>query len=423
MWGGRFSEKPSDILQEMNASITFDQRLYAEDIAGSKAHCKMLVKQNIIPKEDGDKILQGLDQVLQEIESGNFTFKKDLEDIHMNVESRLSEIIGEAAGKLHTARSRNDQVATDFRLWLRKSIDQITDAQDALIAAFESRAAEHKDAMMPGFTHLQIAQPIKFATHMGAYVEMLKRDKARMLDARKRVNENPLGACALNGTSYPIDRAFTSTELGFDRPMPNTMDAVSSRDFALEFLSNAAICAMHLSRFAEEMVIWSNPLFGFIQLSDAFTTGSSIMPQKKNPDAAELIRAKPARIAGSWVTLLMVLKALPLTYNKDMQEDKEPVFDAVDTLLSCLKVMTGMVQDMHVNTDRMKQVANMGYATATQLADWLVQNLGTPFRQAHHITGSVVKYAESKGKTLPELTLEELQQFEPKITQDIFRIL
>lgn len=423
MWGGRFSGKPSDILQEMNASIKFDQKLFEEDITGSKAHCRMLVKQNIIPAADGDKILAGLDQVLAEIKSGAFQFRTDLEDIHMNVEGRLSEIIGDVAGRLHTARSRNDQVATDFRLWVRKSIDQIVEAIDELQKALEKRADEHTDTVMPGFTHLQIAQPVTFARHLLAYRDMLGRDLSRFLDARVRVNESPLGACALAGTTYPIDRDFTAQALGFEMPIENTLDAVSSRDFALEFLSCASICAIHLSRLSEEMVIWSNPLFGFIQLSDAFTTGSSIMPQKRNPDAAELIRAKPGRIAGAWMTLFTIQKALPLAYNKDLQEDKEPVFDAAETILSCLKVMTGMIDDMHVNAARMKEVSKMGYATATLLADWLVQNLGIPFRQAHHITGSVVKYAEGQGKALSDLSLAELQQFEARITDDIFRVL
>ncbi len=423
MWGGRFDAKPSEIMQDMNASIDFDKRLYKEDIAGSKAHCAMLIKQKIISEDDGNKILQGLETVLSEIESGSFVFSKELEDIHMNIEARLHDLIGEAAGKLHTARSRNDQVATDFRLWTKQAISQLEDALSALQDALNAQAAAHKDTVIPGFTHLQIAQPTKFGTHLQAYVQMLGRDKSRFVDCADRLNECPLGACALAGTSFPIDRDYTAQQLGFKAPMANTLDAVGSRDFALEFLSCVSICSVHLSRLAEELILWSSSMFDFISLSDSFTTGSSIMPQKRNPDAAELIRAKIGRIAGSWNTLLIVQKALPLAYNKDLQEDKEPVFDAFDTLISCLQLMTGMISDMSVKSENMAKAADMGFSTATQLADWLVQHLGLPFRQAHHVTGQIVKYAETHQKPLKGLSLEELQDFHNGINDDIYKIL
>ncbi len=423
MWGGRFAEGPDALMEEINASIDFDKRLHAQDIAASKAHARMLAKQGIIGEEDAARILAGLDEIANEIESGNFTFSRALEDIHMNVESRLAEIIGEAAGRLHTARSRNDQVATDFRLYVRDAIDHVSDQITALMRACAQQAQAHADVVMPGFTHLQVAQPVTFGHHMLAWVEMLARDRGRFLDARARLNECPLGAAALAGTGFPVDREMTARELGFARPMANSLDAVSDRDFVLEALSAAAICAVHLSRMAEELVIWSSAQFAFVRLPDRFTTGSSIMPQKRNPDAAELARAKAGRVIGALVTLLVVMKGLPLAYSKDMQEDKEPAFEAFDTLSLTLEVMRGMVEAMEPRKQNLRAAAAHGYSTATDLADWLVRELNMPFRRAHHVTGALVALAEKKGVDLPGLTLEEMQAVEPGITEAVFSVL
>lgn len=423
MWGGRFESAPSDVMVEINTSIDIDKRLYSQDIAGSIAHCQMLVECGILNQDEGVKIQNGLNTILDEIENGAFIFKPELEDIHMNIESRLSDLIGDVAGKLHTARSRNDQVVTDFRLWLKSAIDEVMSQIDLFQSALEKTIAEHDETIMPGFTHLQIAQPVTLSMHLGAYKNMLERDKGRFLDAKTRMDECPLGACALAGTSYPTNRDMTAKLLGFDRPMPNKMDCVASRDFALEFLSSAAICSIHLSRFAEELILWSTSQFGYIRLSDSYTSGSSIMPQKKNADAAELVRGKSGRVTGNLVQLLMVMKALPLTYNKDMQEDKEAVFDTFDTLVLCLKAMTGMVSTMTVNKGAMLEDAENGYSTATDLADWLVKNAGLPFREAHHITGNIVKLAEKKNKKLHELSLTEMKVIDPRITDKIFDVL
>lgn len=423
IWGGRFAAGPSALMEAINASISFDKKLYKQDIAGSRAHATMLAKQGIITDADRDAILAGLDQVEQEIEGGDFEFQAELEDIHMNVESRLREIVGDAAGRLHTARSRNDQVATDFRLWVRDQTDEVVEALSRLRGALARQAAANTDTVMPGFTHLQAAQPVTFGHHMLAYFEMIGRDRGRFVDSRKRLNENPLGAAALAGTGFPIDRHMTAEALGFDRPMANSIDAVSARDFALEFLSAAAICATHLSRLAEEIVVWSSAQFGFVQLSDQFTTGSSIMPQKKNPDAAELSRAKAGRVIGSLVGLLTVMKGLPLAYSKDMQEDKEPVFDAAETLMIAIQVMTGMIDDMVPVKDRLKEAAGAGFTTATDLADWLVREANLPFRDAHHVTGTLVKMAEDKGCDLADLSLEEMQSVNAAITQSVFDVL
>ena len=423
MWGGRFREGPSAIMAEINVSIDFDRRLYAQDIAGSKAHATMLAAQGIISKSDASAIRKGLDAVKAEIESGQFKFSAALEDIHLNVESRLKELIGEPAGRLHTARSRNDQVATDFRLYVRDCIDALDASLADLQMAMAQKAEAHAATIMPGFTHLQSAQPVTFGHHMLAYVEMLARDRGRFADARKRLNENPLGAAALAGTSFPIDRHMTSKELGFTGPMRNSLDAVSARDFVLETLAAASICAIHLSRLAEEIVIWSSAQFRFVKLSDKFTTGSSIMPQKRNPDAAELIRAKPGRILGAFTALAVVMKGLPLAYAKDMQEDKEQAFDALDNLALAIAAMAGMVGDMEPQKDILKAAANSGYATATDLADWLVQNLNMPFREAHHVTGRIVALAEKKSCNLSELSLEELQAIHSGITKAVFKVL
>ncbi|WP_085907398.1 argininosuccinate lyase [Kiloniella majae] len=423
MWGGRFSVGPSEVMEKINASIDFDKRMSAQDIAGSKAHCSMLVKQGIISTEDGNAILQGLDTISREIENGSFTFSAALEDIHMNIENRLRELIGDAAGRLHTARSRNDQVATDFKLWVRSAIDELDKQTGLLIEALIKQAEENFDVIMPGYTHLQAAQPVTFGHHMLAYVEMFGRDRSRLQDCRKRLNECPLGAAALAGTSFPIDRHMTAEALGFERPTANSLDSVSDRDHALEFMSSGAILATHLSRFAEELVIWCSQGFGFVTLSDAFTTGSSIMPQKKNPDAAELIRGKVGRVIGSMNTLFVVMKGLPLTYGKDMQEDKEPVFDAADTLILSVTAMTGMVSDMVANRDKLHAATADGFLTATDLADWLVKELNLPFRDAHHVTGTIVKLAEDKGCDISDLSLEEMQSVETRISQDIFRVL
>jgi argininosuccinate lyase len=423
MWGGRFAAGPDAIMEAINASIGFDKRLAAQDIAGSRAHAAMLAAQGILRDSDAEAIREGLLTVLSEIESGSFEFSTALEDIHMNVESRLKEIVGEPAGRLHTARSRNDQVATDFRLWVRDQIDAAIGGVEALIRALLVQAEAGADWVMPGFTHLQTAQPVTWGHHMMAYVEMFSRDLSRFKDARARMNESPLGAAALAGTSFPIDRHMTAEALGFDRPMANSLDAVSARDFALEFLSNASICAMHLSRFAEELVIWSSAQFRFVTLSDRFSTGSSIMPQKKNPDAAELIRAKIGRIFGANVALMMVMKGLPLAYSKDMQEDKEQVFDAADNLMLALAAMEGMVKDMSANRPQLAAAAGSGFSTATDLADWLVRVLDMPFRDAHHVTGSLVALAESKNCDLPDLTLDDMKSVHDAITDEVFGVL
>lgn len=423
LWGGRFDGATDLLMEKINASIGFDKILYKQDIEGSTVHCKMLIKQGIISKEEGGEILEGLQKILLEIEAGEFEFKASLEDIHMNVESRLKELIGDTAGKLHTARSRNDQVATDFKLWTRDSIDQIVFYINSLQRKIVSLAKENYDTIMPGFTHLQTAQPVTLGHHLHAYVEMLERDKGRFIDTRKRLNQCPLGAAALAGTSFAIDREFTAEHLGFDQPTANSLDTVSDRDFALEFLNAIAICGVHLSRFAEELVIWSGADFGFITLSSSFTSGSSIMPQKRNPDAAELIRAKTGRINGALVTLLTVMKGLPLAYSKDMQEDKEPVFDATDSILICLQAMGGMMEDITIHKEKMYEAAGRGFSTATDLADWIVQHLNLPFRQAHHITGTLVKMAENTGCELHELSLEQMQTVEPQINKDVFFVL
>ncbi|OOY24332.1 argininosuccinate lyase [Thioclava sediminum] len=423
MWGGRFAAGPDAIMEAINASIGYDQRLYAQDIRGSRAHAAMLAAQGIISDKDAEAIGEGLLTVLSEIEAGGFPFSTALEDIHMNVEARLKEVIGEPAGRLHTARSRNDQVATDFRLWVREQCDAAISGLDTLIRAALTRAEEGADWVMPGFTHLQTAQPVTFGHHMMAYVEMFARDKSRFIDARKRMNECPLGAAALAGTGFPIDRHATAEALGFDRPMANSLDAVSDRDFALEFLSAGSICAVHMSRLAEELVIWSSAQFRFVAMSDKWSTGSSIMPQKRNPDAAELIRAKIGRILGASVALFTVMKGLPLAYSKDMQEDKEQVFDAADNLMLALAAMAGMIGDMTVNADKLEAAASGGFSTATDLADWLVREAGLPFRDAHHVTGSLVAMAEDQGCDLPDLSLEQMQSINPAITESVFDVL
>ena len=423
MWGGRFASGQDAIMTAINASIGFDQRLYAQDIRGSRAHAAMLAATGILTNKDAEAIEEGLLTVLSEIEGGEFTFRTDLEDIHMNVESRLKQIIGEPAGRLHTARSRNDQVAVDFRLWVRDQCDAAIEGLRALMGAFLAQAEAGVDWVMPGFTHLQTAQPVTWGHHMLAYVEMLNRDLGRFRDARVRMNECPLGAAALAGTSFPIDREMTAQALGFDRPTANSLDSVSDRDFALEFLSASSICAMHLSRFAEELVIWSSAQFRFVRLSDRWTTGSSIMPQKKNPDAAELLRAKLGRILGATVALFTVMKGLALTYSKDMQEDKEQVFDAADTLMLALAAMTGMVGDMTANRAVLASAAASGFSTATDLADWLVRTLDLPFREAHHVTGALVAMAEAKGCNLPDLSLSDMQSVHSGITEAVFEVL
>jgi argininosuccinate lyase len=423
LWGGRFDTGPAGVMERINASIDFDKRLYAQDIAGSKAHCNMLVAQGILTPEDGDAIVNGLERIEGEIERGEFAYDPKLEDIHMHVEARLAELIGDVAGRLHTARSRNDQVATDFRLWVRDALDRLSAGLKDLENALLDQAERHAETIMPGFTHLQPAQPVTLGHHLLAYVEMAERDLGRAADCRARLNQCPLGAAALAGTSFAIDREATTAALGFDAPCRNSIDAVSDRDFALEFLSFAALTAVHLSRLAEEMVIWSNVEFGFISLSDAFTTGSSIMPQKRNPDAAELIRGKVGRVIGALNALLVMMKGLPLAYGKDMQEDKEPVFDAADTLELSLAAMTGMVADMTAHPEAMRAAAGSGYATATDLADWLVRELGLPFRQAHHVTGRIVKLAESRGCRLEDLDLADMQAEEPGITAAVFDVL
>ncbi|MBL4807640.1 MAG: argininosuccinate lyase [Rhodobacteraceae bacterium] len=423
MWGGRFAAGPDAIMEAINASIGFDKRMAKQDIDGSRAHAAMLAACGIITSSDADAISEGLLTILSEIERGEFPFSVALEDIHMNIESRLTDLIGEPAGRLHTARSRNDQVATDFKLWVREQFDAVIISLDALMLAFLGQAERGADMVMPGFTHLQVAQPVTWGHHMMAYVEMFARDKSRMIDARARMNTSPLGAAALAGTSFPIDREMTSKALGFDRPAANSLDAVSDRDFALDFLTGASICATHLSRMAEELVIWSSAQFKFVTISDRFSTGSSIMPQKKNPDAAELIRAKVGRINGSLIALLTIMKGLPLAYSKDMQEDKEQVFDSADSLMLALAAMTGMVQDMRPNEAELRIAAATGFSTATDLADWLVRALNMPFRNAHHVTGALVKMAEDQGCDLHELTLEQMQSVEKDINNDVYEVL
>ena len=423
IWGGRFADGPSQLMQEINASISFDKTLYRQDIAGSIAHAKMLADQNILTADDRDQIVSGLQQIEKDIAAGTFTFSENLEDIHMNIETRLVELIGDPAKRLHTARSRNDQVATDLRLWLREAIADIDGMLARLQAALLNQAEAHTETVMPGYTHLQTAQPITFGFHLMAYVQMFGRDRSRFADCSKRMNESPLGAAALAGTSHLIDRHKTAALLGFEQPMANAMDAVSARDFAVEFMSAASICSTHLSRLAEEIVIWSTDRFAFISLSDAFTTGSSIMPQKRNPDAAELIRAKPGRILGDMVALLTVLKGLPLAYGKDMQEDKEPVFDARKSLCISLMAMTGMIEDLTAHPEAMRQALRKGHPTATDLADYLVAELNIPFRNAHHITGALVALADEKGCGLDNLSLEELQSVEPQLTSAVQAIL
>jgi len=423
IWGGRFSSGPSSLMEAINASIDFDKRMYGQDIAGSIAHCNMLVHQGIISAADGAAIVDGLGRIKQEIEDDSFTFSGALEDIHMNIEGRLAELIGEAAGRLHTGRSRNDQVATDFKLWVRGAIDGMDVGLAALQGVLIDIAEQHAATVMPGFTHLQAAQPVTLGHHMLAYVEMFARDRSRFADCRKRMNESPLGAAALAGTSFPIDRAMTAGALGFDRACANSLDAVSDRDFACEFLSSGAILAVHLSRMAEEIVLWSSGQFGYMRVSDDFSSGSSIMPQKRNPDAAELIRGKAGRVIGSLNALLIALKGLPLAYGKDMQEDKEPVFDAADTLALGLAAMTGMLAGATFNEARMKADAGRGFTTATDLADWLVRVQGMPFRQAHHVTGSLVKLAEDKNCGLEDLSLDDMQSIESGISEDVFAVL
>ena len=423
MWGGRFASGPAAVMEEINASIDFDKRLYAEDIAGSKAHAAMLAEQGIISAEDAELLQGGLDAIRIEIAEGRFQFSRQREDIHMNIEARLAELVGPAAGRLHTARSRNDQVAVDFRLHVKAALQTLDRALLGFITALVDKAEAHAETIMPGFTHLQVAQPVTFGHHLLAYAEMAGRDLSRCRDALERLDECPLGAAALAGTGFPIDRHRTARDLGFREPTRNSLDSVSDRDFALEFLSVAAISATHLSRLAEEIVIWSTPQFGFVKLSDAFSTGSSIMPQKRNPDAAELVRAKPGRINGALVSLLTVMKGLPLTYSKDMQEDKEQVFDAIDSLFLALAAATGMIRDMTPNVEAMRKAAGHGFSTATDLADWLVRELGLPFREAHHVTGRAVALAEENGVGLEDLPLDVLKSLNPRITEAVYGVL
>jgi len=423
MWGGRFSDKPDALMQAINVSIGFDKRLAPQDLAGSRAHAAMLQKTGVLTSEDEAAIQKGLADIGAEMDAGTFPFRDEFEDIHMNVEARLKELIGPASGRLHTARSRNDQVALDFRMWVREACDRTGAQIRALQQALLAKAADHADTLMPGFTHLQPAQPVTFGHHLMAYVEMFGRDASRFADARARMNQSPLGAAARAGSPFPIDRHMTALALGFAAPTANSLDSVSDRDFALESLAAATICAIHLSRLAEEIVVWMTPQFGFVRLSDAFTTGSSIMPQKKNPDAAELVRAKAGRLLGSFTQLCVVMKGLPLTYSKDMQEDKVPTFEAFDALELALGAMTGMVGDVEPNVERMAAAAGSGFSTATDLADWLVRELNLPFRDAHHVTGAAVKRAEQLGVDLPGLPLAELQALEPRVTEGIYSVL
>lgn len=423
MWGGRFASGPNEIMEDINASIDFDKRLAPQDIRGSLAHAAMLGRTGILPAEDVAAIEKGLKTILGEVESGALTFSRALEDIHMNVEARLADLIGPAAGRLHTARSRNDQVATDMKLWVRDTIDALDAQLRDLQSALAEKAQAFAGAVMPGFTHLQSAQPVTFGHHLLAYVEMFSRDRGRFADARRRLNESPLGAAALAGTSFPVDRFMTAEALGFDRPTANSLDSVSDRDFVLETVAAAAICAVHLSRFAEEIVLWTSVQFGFVRLSDAFTTGSSIMPQKRNPDAAELVRGKAGRIIGALTALLVVLKGLPLAYSKDMQEDKEGTFDALHSLSLCVAASAGLVRDMEPDVKVMKRWAGAGYATATDLADWLVRVPGLPFREAHHATGRLVAMASDRKVGLEKLSLADMQGVEPRITDEVFAVL
>jgi argininosuccinate lyase len=423
MWGGHFAAGPAPLMERINASISFDKRLYAQDVAGSRAHAHMLAAVGVLSEADRDAILTGLDEIERTIEAGNFAWSTALEDIHFNIEARLTEVIGEAGRRLHTARSRNDQVATDFRLWVREAMDRAVQALVELQRVLIDLAEIHAATVMPGFTHLQSAQPVTLGHHLLAYVEMLGRDRSRFADARARLNESPLGAAALAGTSFPIDREMTSRALGFDRPMANSIDAVSDRDFALDYLTSASICAVHLSRFAEELVLWSTPQFGFVRMSEAFTSGSSIMPQKRNPDAAELVRGKSGRVLGHLQALLTTMKGLPLAYSKDMQEDKEGVFDAADTLDLCLEAMTGMLASLQVNPARMHQAAGIGYSTATDIADWLVRVKGCPFREAHGIAGRCVKLAEERSVGLEALTTRELAAIDPRLDSGVLKVL
>ena len=423
VWSNRFGKTNSKNFQRIGASINIDKRLYNEDIQASIVHVQMLIKKSIIPKKDGIKIIKGLKKIKKEIDKNKFKFKEKFEDIHQNIEKRLFQIIGDSAGHLHTARSRNDQVVTDFKMWVKKASFDINETINFLIRSLLKKASRNIDTVMPGFTHLQVAQPVTLAMHLSAYDQMMERDKSRVLDCKNRLNESPLGACALSGTGFNIDREMTASKLGFNNPMVSTMDAVSARDFATEFLFICAQCGLHLSRLAEEIILWVTPQFGFARLSDAWSTGSSIMPQKKNPDAAELIRAKTGRLNGNLIQLLTVMKALPLAYNKDMQEDKQAVFESFDTISLCLKAMTGMVETMEFHAPIMKKAAESGYATATEIADWLVRNLDMPFRDAHHVTGAIVKMAVTKNCKLDDLSLSDMQDIEPRITDDIFNVL
>ena len=423
MWGGRFNDQTLPLMEEINSSIDIDKRLALVDIMGSRAHVKMLAESKIVKQTTKQKILKGLDQIEKEVISGKFSYKKSLEDIHMNIESRLEKIIGHEAGMLHTARSRNDQVVTDFRIWTRESIDQIKRELEALKQTFVELAEKNFDAIFPGYTHMQIAQPVKFSHHMLAYVEMFHRDSLRFDETRKRLNECPLGAVALAGTSFPIDRKYTAKELGFDGPMRNSMDAVSDRDFVIEFIFNTSICMMHFSRLAEELILWSSSEFNFIDLPDNLATGSSIMPQKKNPDAAELIRAKSGRVYGSLISQLTMMKGLPLSYSKDMQEDKESAFDAFDTLILVIKITNLLIGSVQINKENMEKQAEHGFSTATDLADWLVKNLNIPFREAHRVTGRIVNFALKNDIKLSEIQLSDLKKFDSRINKDVFNIL
>ena len=422
-WGGRFSAMPADLMREINASIRFDKRLWREDIAASKAHAAMLREQGIISEADAAAILEGLDRIAAEYERDGVPESEELEDIHMTVEHRLAELIGEAAGRLHTARSRNDQVATDFRLWVRNACDEAANAIRGLQRALVGRAEEHADTIMPGFTHMQVAQPVTLGHHLLAYYEMLRRDLSRFADARERMNESPLGSAALAGTSFPIDRERTADALGFERPTANSLDAVSDRDFALDYLGAAAQCSLHLSRLAEEVILWANPMFGFVKLSDDYSTGSSIMPQKRNPDAAELVRGHSGRIVGALVSLMVTMKGLPLAYSKDMQDDKEPVFEAYDLLTISLQALAGMIETVEFVPERMREAAAAGFSTATDLADWLAREADVPFREAHHITGRAVKAAEDRGCGLADLPLDDLKSIDPRIDDRVFSVL
>ena len=423
MWGGRFAEGPSALMREINASISFDKRLWRQDIQASKAHVAMLAAQRIVSGEDAAAIADGLDRIAAEYEAGGLSEDPALEDIHMHVEHRLAELVGPAAGRLHTARSRNDQVATDFRLWVRDAIDEVLDGLSGLRRALVRRAGDHVETVMPGFTHLQVAQPVTLGHHLMAYYEMTRRDMSHFADARARMNECPLGAAALAGTGFPIDRQATAQTLGFDRPTANSLDSVSDRDFALDYLMAATQCALHLSRLAEEFILWASQPFGFVTLPDAYSTGSSIMPQKRNPDAAELVRGHSGRIAGAMVALVMTMKGLPLAYSKDMQDDKPPVFEAHDLLALSIAAMTGMVESVTFNADRMRIAAEAGHSTATDLADWLVRVAGIPFREAHHVTGRAVRLAEERGVRLWELPLDALVSIDPRIDASIFDVL